>query len=114
MQEQRGRGRQLTGASELCARPVERPRSPLQLSEFIVPQSSNRILVGVGYEEKVAVKTLEARAGKLERTKGVPFDLSGLVDRGYTDATERKPPGRVLKDADIPKPASVTTPSQTR
>ncbi|WP_237080625.1 hypothetical protein [Myxococcus xanthus] len=79
-----------------------------------MPQSSNRILVGVGYEEKVAVKTLEARAGKLERTKGVPFDLSGLVDRGYTDATERKPPGRVLKDADIPKPASVTTPSQTR
>ncbi|GHG62763.1 hypothetical protein GCM10012319_01760 [Comamonas sp. KCTC 72670] len=85
-----------------------------QLSEFIVPQSSNRILVGVGYEERVAVKTLEARAEKLERAKGVPFDLSGLVDRGYTDATERKPRGRVLKDADIPKPASATTPSQAR
>nr|WP_002634751.1 fused MFS/spermidine synthase [Myxococcus hansupus] len=85
-----------------------------QLSEFIVPQSSNRILVGVGYEEKVAVKTLEARAEKLERAHGVPFDLSGLVDRGYTDATERKPRGRVLKDADIPKPASATTPSQAR
>nr|WP_284668393.1 fused MFS/spermidine synthase [Myxococcus sp. SDU36] len=85
-----------------------------QLYEFIVPQSSNRILVGVGYEAKVAAKTLEARAEKLERTRGVPFDLSGLVDRGYTDATERQPRGKVLKDADLPKPASVNTPAQVR
>ncbi|QQR42789.1 fused MFS/spermidine synthase [Myxococcus xanthus] len=85
-----------------------------QLYEFIVPQSSNRILVGVGYEEKVAAKTLEARAEKLERTRGVPFDLSGLVDRGYTDATERQMRGKVLKDADLPKPESVTTPAQVR
>ncbi|WP_426753967.1 spermidine synthase [Myxococcus sp. Y35] len=85
-----------------------------QLYEFIVPQSSNRILVGVGYEEKVAAKTLEARAETLERAQRLPFDLSGLVDRGYTDATERQRRGRVLKDADLPKPPSADTPVQAR
>jgi len=85
-----------------------------RLYEFIVPQSSNRILVGVGYEEKVAARALEARAEKLERARGVPFDLSGLVDRGYTEATERQPRGQVLKDANLPDRASANTPEQTR
>lgn len=78
-----------------------------------MPQSSNRIQVGGATRRRWRSRCWR-RAGKLERTKGVPFDLSGLVDRCYTDATERKPRGRVLKDADIPKPASVTTPSQAR
>lgn len=85
-----------------------------QLHEFIVPQSSNRILVGLGYQDKVSAKTLAGRAEKLERARNVPFDLSGLVDRGFTDATERQPRGKVLKDADLRKPASVNTPAQVR
>lgn len=78
-----------------------------QLYTFDVRGSGNRILVGVPYAEKQAKAALEARAEKLERAKDVPFDLSALVAQGYEDATEKKPRGQLLKDADLPKPAPV-------
>lgn len=76
-----------------------------QLYTFDVRGSANRILVGLPYAEKQAKTELASRAEKLERAKGIPFDLSGLVTQGFEDATEKKPRGQLLKDADLPKPA---------
>lgn len=76
-----------------------------QLYTFDVRGSANHILVGLPYGGTQERKALESRAEKLERARAIPFDLSALVAEGYEDATPRKPRGRVLKDADLPKPA---------
>ncbi|MBZ4416864.1 fused MFS/spermidine synthase [Myxococcus sp. RHST-1-4] len=81
-----------------------------QLYTFDVRGSSNRILVGLAYPEKQPRAALESRAEKQERAKGIPFDLSALVVEGYEDETPRKPRGKVLKDADLPKPESAPAP----
>ncbi|MCP3140282.1 spermidine synthase [Pyxidicoccus xibeiensis] len=82
-----------------------------QLYTFDVRGSSNRILVGLAHPEQQARAALEARAEKLERAKGVPFDLSSLVVDGYEDATARKMRGQLLKDANLPKPAPAPAPT---
>jgi spermidine synthase len=76
-----------------------------QLYSFDVPSSGNRILVGLAHPEKPTRETLEARAERLERERGVPFDLSRLVAQGFANETGRKPAGRVLTDeAQAPPP----------
>lgn len=69
-----------------------------RLYTFEVPGSANRILVGLPHPEEHSRQSLQARAERLERERGVPFDLSALVARGYEDATERPGPGRLLTD----------------
>ena len=70
-----------------------------QLHTLDVPASANRILVGLAHPERHSRADLEARAEQLEREQGVPFDLSGLVARGYEEVTELTLRGRVLTDA---------------
>ncbi|NMO19449.1 fused MFS/spermidine synthase [Pyxidicoccus fallax] len=82
-----------------------------QLYTFDVEGSGNRILVGLAHARKQERAALEARAEKLERAKGLPFDLSEHIADGYEDATKRKPRGQVLKDAALPKPKAAPTPS---
>ncbi|MCE9667681.1 fused MFS/spermidine synthase [Myxococcus stipitatus] len=77
-----------------------------QLYTFEVEGSGNRILVGVAYPERWTRKALEARAQAREGAGGVPFDLSGMVERGYEEATTLElPPGAVLRDARPPAPS---------
>ena len=81
-----------------------------QLYTFDVPSSANRILVAVERPEKFERAVLEARAERLERERGVPFDLSKQVARGYEDATGRQGPGQVLTDAALRRPADTPGP----
>jgi spermidine synthase len=81
-----------------------------QLYTFDVPSSANRILVAVQRPEKVARDVLETRAERLERERGVPFDLSTQVARGYEDATEQQGPGAVLTDAALSPPTPAPGP----
>jgi spermidine synthase len=81
-----------------------------QLYTFDVPSSANRILVGVVRSEKYPRAALEARAERLERERGVPFDLSQQVARGYEDATGVQGPGEVLTDAALRAPATAPGP----
>lgn len=81
-----------------------------QLYSFDVPSSSNRILVAVERPEKFERAVLEARAERLERERGVPFDLSRQVARGYEDATEHQGRGAVLTDEALRRPADTSGP----
>lgn len=81
-----------------------------QLYTFEVPSRSNRILVAVAHPEKFERALLESRAERLERERGVPFDLSRLVARGYEDATGRQGRGVVLTDEAIRRPVDTPSP----
>ncbi|QRK09642.1 fused MFS/spermidine synthase [Archangium violaceum] len=101
----------LTGAGAVVSNVWEQRSNPLfdsmvrtyqegfvQLYTFQVPSSDNRILVGLPHSVKPSREALEARAERLERERGVPFDLSALVVRGYEDATDRPARGQELVD----------------
>ncbi|TQF11333.1 hypothetical protein FJV41_34770 [Myxococcus llanfairpwllgwyngyllgogerychwyrndrobwllllantysiliogogogochensis] len=79
-----------------------------QLYTFEVEDHANRIFVGVPSPEKQSREALASRAQKLERERGVPFDLSAMVMEGFADVTGRKElSGQVLKDKRQAPPAPV-------
>ncbi|WP_163861193.1 spermidine synthase [Myxococcus eversor] len=82
-----------------------------QLYTFEVEANANRIFVGVPFPDKQSREALAARAQSLEKQRGVPFDLSEMVMRGFADVTGREESsGQVLKD----KPVTPVAPVESR
>lgn len=82
-----------------------------QLYTFEVEANANRIFVGVPFPDKQSREVLASRAQSLEKQRGVPFDLSEMVMRGFADVTGREESaGQVLKD----KPVAPVAPAESR
>jgi spermidine synthase len=71
------------------------------LSLFEVPESTNRILVGLEGPARLTREALVARARQVERELRLPFRLSTLVAERYRPLTRRRD-SRVLTDAALP------------
>ncbi|MBL9209894.1 MAG: fused MFS/spermidine synthase [Opitutaceae bacterium] len=66
--------------------------------------AGNMIVLALPRRLNLSREDLAAQARRISTAKGFRYDLGERVEFGYSHAMEKNADGRVLKDADLPKP----------